>query len=147
MKLVALLAAAASGMAMTLQAVVNAALSRYVGLVAATFVVNAVGLAASGLGLLAAGSYRHLATMPGVPARWWLGGLLGVFIVFTMAFTVARAGAGVAVSVAVTAQLILALIFDHFGLLGSRCVPATWVRLLGAGLLIAGAWLTTYDGR
>jgi len=139
--MMALVAAALSGAAMTVHAAVNGALSKAVGLVAATFVVQAVGLAASGLVLLGAGSLRHLGAMLGVPLVLWTGGLLGVFIVFTMAFTVPRTGAGLAVAVVLTAQLITALVFDHFGLLGVPRAPVTWVRLLGAGLLLAGAWL------
>lgn len=139
--MLAILAAALSGTAMTVHAAVNGALSRTVGLVATTFVVQAVGLLASGLALLVARSCGHLGAMAGVPPLLWTGGLLGVFIVFTMAFTVTRLGAGLAVAVVLTAQLIAALVFDHFGILGMPRAPASWTRLLGAGLLVAGAWL------
>lgn len=141
LQFLALLGAALSGAAMTGQATINAALSRLVGLVATTFVVQAVGLLASGLVLLAARSFRHLAGMGGAPPLLWTGGLLGVFIIFTMAFVMPRLGAGLAVAVVLTAQLLAALVFDHFGLLGMPRVPVNWVRLLGAGLLVAGAWL------
>jgi len=141
LQLLALLGAALSGAAMTAQATINGALSRVVGLVATTFVVQAVGLVASGLALLGARSFRHLAGMMGVPPLLWTGGLLGVFIIFTMAFVMPRLGAGLAVAVVLTAQLVAALVFDHLGLLGLPRSPVNWVRLLGAGLLVAGAWL------
>ncbi|MBC7339077.1 MAG: DMT family transporter [Firmicutes bacterium] len=145
MQFLALLGAALSGAAMTGQAAINGALSRLVGLVATTFVVQAVGLLASGLVLLGARSFRHLAGMGGAPPLLWTGGLLGAFIIFTMAFVMPRLGAGLAVAVVLTAQLLTALVFDHFGLLGMPRAPVNWVRLLGAGLLVAGAWLVKYS--
>lgn len=141
MKLLALVAAAASGAAMTVQSAINSALGKMVGLVSATFVVHAVGLLISALILVVAGSYRHLLGMGGVPVLLWTGGLLGVFIVFTMAFTVARLGTGLAAALVVTTQLLVALVCDHFGWLGLPRVPVTWLRLAGAALLLTGAWL------
>ncbi len=144
--LLALLAAAASGVAMTIQAAVNAALSKPIGLVATTFVVHATGLVLSGIVLVGARSFRHLAGVTDVPLWLLSGGLLGVFIIFTMAFTVSRLGAGLAVAVAVSAQLIAALVLDHFGLLGVSRIGVTWVRAAGVALLVAGAWMVKASG-
>lgn len=144
--LLALLASAASGVAMTVQAAVNAALGKPIGLAATTFLVHATGLVFSGMVLAGAGSFRHLAGVAGVPLWLWSGGLLGVFIIFTMAFTVSRLGAGLAVAVAVSAQLIAALVLDHFGWLGVPRMSVTWVRAVGVALLVAGAWMVKASG-
>jgi len=141
----ALLAAAVSGAAMSFQGAFNASLQRRVGLVGASLVVHIVGLVVSGivLGLTLALGHR-IPVGPGLLRAPWfayLGGILSVLIIMGVAFAFPVAGAGLGVSTIVTAQLIAALVLDHFGWCETRTIPVTWVRLLGAALLILGTRL------
>ena len=45
------------------------------------------------------------------------------------------------VALVIAGQLIVALLVDQFGILGYPQIPVTPTRLLGAGLLLAGALL------
>jgi len=142
----ALITAALSGAAMSFQGTFNAALSRRVGLLTTSAVVHVVGAVLTGLvvaavWLLARSRLAEPASFTGVPWYTYLGGVLSVFIIVGVAFAFPVTGAGLGVSVIVTAQLAAALILDHFGLFELRPIPVTWVRVLGVVLLIVGTRL------
>jgi len=68
-------------------------------------------------------------------------GLLGLFIVGTISYTVPRLGLTAAFTIAVASQFIIAALLDHFGLLGAVVRPLDWSRSFGIGVLILGVWL------
>jgi transporter family-2 protein len=76
-----------------------------------------------------------------VPWYAFSTGLLGLFIVGTISYTVPRLGLTAAFTIAVASQFILAALMDHFGLLGAAVRPLDLSRLLGIGVLILGVWL------
>jgi transporter family-2 protein len=84
--------------------------------------------------------------MPTVPQMlatpWWswLGGTFGAFFIFAAATSVPYLGAAGTFGVVISAQLIAAILFDHFGVLHSPH-PVTWDRVAGSLLLLAGLWL------
>ncbi|MCA8986979.1 MAG: DMT family transporter [Planctomycetaceae bacterium] len=91
-----------------------------------------------------------LCTTPGIP-RWpaqtsipwyyFTGGLLGVVFVTTVLTVTPKIGAGNVVAATVVGQLIMAMIIDHFGIMGVEPFRIGWSRLAGAALLIAGVIL------
>src|SRR5467141_602529 len=129
-----------AGMAQALQAAVNAQLRAAVQspLWAAliSFVVGTLGLA-----LLV------LATRASIPAQWpsrpwvWSGGLLGVLYVCAAILLLPRLGAGTMLALFVAGQMSMALVLDHFGLLGVPVHTTSPGRLLGALLVVAGVIL------
>jgi bacterial/archaeal transporter family-2 protein len=74
---------------------------------------------------------------------WWkyTGGLIGAVYVTSVIVTVQRVGPANLTSLNVAGQLIAAVILDHYGLLGFAQHTANGWRLLGVGLMLAGAWL------
>lgn len=76
---------------------------------------------------------------------WWTYGvgLFGVVLYLCINHTIPRLGATAAVSLIIVGQLAAGLLLDQFGLLGVAVRPIDGVRLLGAGLLIAGGYLLT----
>ncbi|WP_421718201.1 DMT family transporter [Algiphilus sp.] len=82
---------------------------------------------------------RNLAQVP--THLWLVGGSLGALFVATAAWAAPKVGAAAFFATLVAAQLIAALVMDHFGLLGMEERPATMVRVLGAALLVLGALL------
>lgn len=142
----ALLAAAVSGAAMSFQGVFNAALGKKVSLIGASAVVHVVGAAVTGLVLVAALLWARpwlprALDLGGVPGYAYLGGVLSVLIIIGVASAFPVTGAGLGVSTIITAQLAAAMILDHFGWFETPRVAITWVRLLGVTLLVIGTRL------
>ena len=71
---------------------------------------------------------------------WWIwfGGAIGVVLVTTSLILVPRVGSLPWFAAVMTGQTIAAILLDHYGLLGNPRAEASPLRLLGAGLLIAG---------
>jgi bacterial/archaeal transporter family-2 protein len=83
----------------------------------------------------------QLATMP-----WtgWLGGLLGAIYVLALIQLAPKLGAANLVVFVVVGQLLMALVIDHFGLIGFAEKPITMIKLFGALLLVGGAGLIRF---
>ena len=75
------------------------------------------------------------------PYWGWFGGFLGVFFVATSMYVAPRIGATALVSVLLCGQMVAALVFDRFGLLGYGEAPITTTRTVGIFLIIAGTGL------
>jgi len=73
--------------------------------------------------------------------QWWnwIGGPLGALIVLAGAMLMPKLGAAAFIAAVVAGQLITSLLVDHFGWLGASVQPITVGRLVGVGLIIAGA--------
>ncbi|MEL6106694.1 MAG: DMT family transporter [Planctomycetota bacterium] len=81
-------------------------------------------------------------TPPGQLPWWiWFGGSIGVVMVTTSLFWVPRVGSLPWFAAVMTGQTIVAILLDHYGLLGNPRSSVSAMRLLGAGLLIAGVLL------
>jgi transporter family-2 protein len=84
---------------------------------------------------------RPLPTMAGVSAMpWWapLGGVVGAFAVIAGLLFVNKVGAGPFAGLTITANIVMSLMIDHFGLFGMDARPAGGWRILGATLMIGG---------
>lgn len=89
---------------------------------------------------LLSGNFPPVFTTSPRDLPWWIwfGGAIGVVLVTTSLILVPRVGSLPWFAAVMTGQTVAALILDHFGLLGNPRVPASSLRLLGTGLLIAG---------
>lgn len=129
-----------AGSVMAVQGSLNSALSKIIGLLEATFIVHVVGTLITLVLLL---GFRlgegGLSQILKVPSYLYLGGLLGVFIVYAVVASIPRLGVAVATTVIIVGQVATALLIDHFGLFGLKEVPFTWWKVLGLILLAAGA--------
>jgi bacterial/archaeal transporter family-2 protein len=76
-----------------------------------------------------------------VPFWAWYGGVFGSIFIICGIVLIPRLGAGTFIAIAIAAQLLTSLAFDHFGVLGLEQRSADATRLLGAALLIAGVVL------
>jgi bacterial/archaeal transporter family-2 protein len=82
---------------------------------------------------------RPLPTAEGLGMMpWWapLGGLMGAFAVIAGLLFVAKVGAGAFAGLTITANILMSLAIDHFGLFGMPVHPLNGWRILG-GLLMA----------
>jgi transporter family-2 protein len=80
-------------------------------------------------------------TLASVPAWAWFGGLMGAFYVAISTVVASQLGTASLLGLALSGQLAMALVVDHFGWLGLPEHPITLTRLAGVVLLGAGAWL------
>ncbi|HAP94032.1 MAG TPA: hypothetical protein DCM26_05350 [Desulfotomaculum sp.] len=141
-KLLALLIAAAAGMLMAMQGSLNAALSKMIGLLETTFVVHLVGLVLVGILLFALGlGDGQLSQFARSPWYTYLGGVLGVLIVYGVVCSIPKVGVAPATTAIILGQVFTATVIDHFGLLGMERLPFTWYRVAGMLLMAGGAWL------
>lgn len=132
------------GMSLTLQVGINgrlqAGLESPVLAAAVSFGVGLVGLAAAYLVLLVSGNEAvpSLGTIHQIPWWMWGGGLIGAAYIYSATILPGKIGFGQMFSLIVAGQVIMAILFDHFGLLGSPVHPVNPLRILGVLLLIVG---------
>lgn len=79
-----------------------------------------------------------------VPVWLLTAGIMGAALVFGIAWVMPQIGAGPAFVMMIAAQIITAMIFSHFGILGSPQEPVSVMKLLGALMLIGGASIVTF---
>ena len=89
---------------------------------------------------LATGAFPPQFSVPASQLPWWAwcGGAIGVVMVTTSLIFVPRIGSLPWFAAVMTGQTVIAIVLDHYGLLGNPKAAATPLRLLGAGLLVAG---------
>jgi len=141
-RLFALLIATGSGITMALQGSINSALGKVIGILEATFIVHVVGLLLVsallfGLGL----GDGNLAFIVKSPWYYYLGGVLGVIIVYSVVRAIPPLGVAVATTAIILGQVLTAALVDHLGLFGLNKIPFTWYRVAGTVLMAGGAWL------
>jgi transporter family-2 protein len=129
----------AAGIGIPILAALNAQLGARIGApAAAAAVLFVVAFAGAAAVMLATGSARALAALPGQPAHLFLGGLLVAFYVLSITFVAPRFGVGNAVFFVLLGQMISAAAIDHWGLFGAVERPLTLTRAGGIALMAAG---------
>ena len=132
------------GLGVTTQAGVNAQLNLVTNNSAVTalisFLVGTVALLAY---VLITQHSALPAASPLVQAPWWkyTGGLFGVLYISSIIIIAPKIGAANTIGFIVGGQLISAVVFDHFGILGFPVKPLTMLRILGVALMVAGVYL------
>jgi transporter family-2 protein len=133
-----------SGGFIALQAPINAALARGLGLpvaaAAASFLAGSVLLVAIAFGICQA---QGLTLAWREPPLWMYlaGGILGAVYVTSVIVLTPRLGTAATMAFIVTGQLLAGLLIDHVGAFGFVARELSVGRVSGAILLIAGALL------
>lgn len=139
----AMAAVALGGVAIAVQAPINAALGRGLGgplpAAAVSFGVGFLVLVAVSLVQGQGGAYLRL---PSVPLWTLAGGLLGAWYVFAAVWGVSSLGVVTLVAALVFGQMAAALLIDATGALGMAVREITPTRLAAAGLVGAGLLLS-----
>jgi len=86
-------------------------------------------------------SFGGFATAWHAPKWFWIGGMLGTFIVLSIVIAAPRIGTFATVALIIAGQLTFGTIIDRFGLFGLQQVPLTPYRIAGIILLAVGALL------
>jgi transporter family-2 protein len=129
---------AAAGVALAVQAPLNAALARGVGTpvgaAAVSFGVGFVVLTAATLAITGPQPFWRLAQ---VPAWQWAGGLLGAFYVWAVIYGVPQAGVLTTFAALILGQMTAAMLLDATGAFGVPVQQVSLPRMLAA-LMVAG---------
>jgi transporter family-2 protein len=74
---------------------------------------------------------------------WWapLGGLIGAFAVVAGLLFVGKVGAGAFAGLTITANVLMSLVIDRFGMFGMIVHDLSAGRIAGAALMVAGIGL------
>jgi len=134
------------GVCVTLQGALNATLVPRVGFGGGLVVNSTIVILCSlavwvGMGQMDRLRWDNLAQIP-----WYgyLGGVCGFLIVLLAVLLIPLLGAGLTLSFAIAAQLLAAILLDHFGWLGMPEHPITLPRAIGCLLLLAGVIMVKF---
>jgi bacterial/archaeal transporter family-2 protein len=137
------LLALAAGLGLTAQAGVNTQLRHAIGdPLTASLLSFLVGTLTLLVFVLSAGATVPSWSALGQLSWWkWTGGLIGAGYVTAVILVAPRIGAANMVALIVAAQLVSAVVFDHYGWLGFPVHPANLWRIAGGLLIIGGVYL------
>ena len=145
-RLIAFIALAAiGGAAITVQAGLNAQVSRTLGHPLWATMVSLTVSVVSILPMLVL--FRvgppTLATISATPWWIWVGGALGALFITVALITAPELGAVVFITAVVTGQMIASLALDHFAIAGFPERPVSLLRIIGVALVVLGVIVTT----
>jgi bacterial/archaeal transporter family-2 protein len=128
------------GGAVAIQGQFLGVMDRHVGTLASTFITYGGGGLVIGIVLLVAGG-GDLSNWRTIPPFALAAGLLGLVIIGSISFSVARVGLVPALMTITFAQFAVGAAIDHFGVLGADVRPVDPSKLAGLLLLFGGTWL------
>lgn len=131
-----------AGSMITVQSVLNSVLGRKTGNFGSVLILTLVSI---GVLLILITLFPNTSNLRALPSlsKWYLylGGILGVIILAAPIFLIPRIGVTSTLMGLVIGQLVLALVFDHFGFLNTPKIEINLFRVIGLILLIAGVFL------
>jgi len=140
---VAVALAILAGLAGSVQVAVMGRFGNRIGVVEALFFASCVQLLLSlAILLVARQGTGRLGEAFHAPPWMWLGGVMGLTVVFTITFAQPRIGATATIGILIAGQLVMGAVIDRFGLFGVDQIAISWPRALGIGLLGVGAALS-----
>jgi transporter family-2 protein len=79
---------------------------------------------------------------------WWLwiGGILGAIYVASATVLIPKLGAGGFLVAVVAGQMVMAVVVDHFGVMGLEPKPVNIMRVVGVLLILGGVFLIQGGG-
>jgi bacterial/archaeal transporter family-2 protein len=132
------------GIAITFQTAINSQLREYLysPLQAAllSFLVGTIALAV--LVFFQPVEKPNLEMLNQIPWFLWLGGFLGVYAISFSIYTAPKLGFLTLSGLIIFGQIVMSMIIDQFGLLGTDKTPINWQRLLGGVVIFTGVLLT-----
>jgi len=141
-KAIAVLATAAAGGLVAMQAPINSGLGKTIGSLPAASFSFAIGLVALvGITFVSGDGFGRLGEVGGLSWYYLIGGLLGAVYVTTVLISVRTLGAGGVTAATIAGQLTLSVVLDQLGVLGLAQREITPARVVGVALLAAGVVL------
>jgi len=127
------------GIAVAVQAALAGIITDKLGVIENAFIVFGGGFLTALILLLInqGGRIREWSSLP-----WYvyLAGPLGIVIITSIGYAIPRIGLASTLTLIVVSQLIIGVVFDHFGWLAALR-PIDLPRLIGIALLFLGTWI------
>jgi transporter family-2 protein len=143
--ILALLGALVAGLALGVQASINAHLGRALAdPIVASCISFGVGFAVLLLLSLPRITALEWSAVRDLPWWAWTGGAIGTIYMVSMVVGVPRLGVLTMVTAVVLGQVCASLVLDAVGAFGGAVVGVSWQRLLAAACLLAGVVLSRY---
>ena len=117
------------GLAVGLQGPLSGFISQRTGPLGTSLIIHVGGAIISGVLILFLRGVDWQA-MKALPWPYFLTGLFGVILYFTLAFTLPRAGVGITTALLILAQMGIGVLIDHHGWLGVPVHPVSFLRLI-----------------
>ncbi|MFT4109522.1 DMT family transporter [Propionicimonas sp.] len=147
--LLALVLGVVAGGVIPLQTSINSRLSGRLGaILPASLVSFTVGTLALAAAVLVTGTVVPWAATAASQPWWiWVGGLCGLVFLTLNIVLLPRIGASATVVLPLVGQVFGGLLIDGTGAFGATVHPLTWVRAVGAALVVGGAVVVNLAGR
>ncbi len=135
-----------AGSFVSLQNIFNSRVSEQAGTLITTTLVLGLGFIASlMIGLIVEG--KSLFLLQNMKPWYWFSGLIGIGVVTCLVQGIRLLGPTYAISIALTSQLVFALLFDSLGWLGLEQVPFTPKQLMGVLVIVGGILVFKFSDR
>ena len=126
-----------SGILISVMMLFNGQLSEAYGNALATVLIHAVGLLGIGAWLIV--KKQSLKHTLGEPWHLYVGGVIGIVTVMLTNLTFLHLGVSLTLVLSLLGQVVISLVIDAAGLLGAKKVRFEKKKLIGVGLVAAGA--------
>ncbi len=130
----------AAGIGAAIQPAVNAKLGQIIGKLEAGLVNGIVALVVIILLTVPFGD-GNLVKINSLPWYYFIGGFFGAMIVLSFIWAVPVYGVTFSIALIITAELVTAVLVDHFGFMGAYKTPVNLHRIIGVVLLVVGTRL------
>ena len=131
------------GMAVTIQGQFMGQMDKSIGTFESVFITYGVGAVCAGLVMVLLKGGNLTTAFTAVPLYTLTAGILGLIIVGSIGYTVLRLGVTATFTVFLVGQFFLAMVFDHFGTLGTEIRTVGAKQLTGIAVLLFGTYLIT----
>ena len=132
-----------AGTGVAIQSQINSELGKRVGPLEASlisFTIGTITLFVLVL-LFGKGGIPSIASVP----KWQLvGGLFGAFFVAVITLCVPKIGVSLTLLIAITGQIIIGAIINHYGLFGATAMPISMQKLTAIGLMLTAIAIYNY---
>ncbi len=131
----------AGGAAVGLQSPLASMISQRLGTFESVFIVHIGGAVFALLPLLFV-SGGKLSQWRSVPWYALVAGIFGLIVISAISYMIPRVGVAASITTIVAGQLLVGVLLDHFGLLGTSVRALDVTRIAGLIVVLLGVWLT-----
>ena len=130
----------AGGIAVGLQSPLASMISQRLGLLESVFIIHIGGAIIALIPMLIYGS--KLGLWRSLPWYALFAGVIGLMVIGAISYMIPRVGVAPALIILLAGQLLMGVVLDHFGWLGTMQRPLDLARVVGILVVLAGVWLT-----
>ena len=139
--LIIILIGLAGGIAVGLQSPMASMITQRLGMFESVFIVHVGGAILALIPILYFGGGK-LGQWRSVPWYTLGAGAFGLVVIGAISYMIPRIGVAGAITTIVAGQLLVSVILDQFGGLGTMIRPMDLTRAIGLGVVLLGVWLT-----